>query len=224
MVYAIHKLALSYSLESVSWWSVHPSYGQVFEQYSARHRDHVGTAFAINAAFAAVEELQLEVKSSAQKKRFLQRSPVEWNQDVLEDLGQRLKQAGIDPAEKIEWVVRGNPAPSGPSFFLNTRGRRFAVPTLEWAMHNLGHRTGLRSPGKKGPGFHDLRHTFAVHRLVAWYRAGADVQAKLPLLATYMGHVGYQSTAYYLTATAELLGLAEERRRRFLEESGCAHE
>ena len=116
------------------------------------------------------------------------------------------------------------PTPSGPSFFLNTRGRRFAVPTLEWAMHDLGHRTGLRGSGKKGPRFHDLRHTFAVHRLVAWYRAGADVQAKLPLLATYMGHVGFQSTAYYLTATAELLGLAEERRRRFLEESGCTHE
>ena len=47
------------------------------------------------------------------------------------------------------------------------------------------------------------------HRgLVAWYRAGQDVQAMLPALATYMGHVHYSDTAYYLKATAELLGLA----------------
>ena len=48
-------------------------------------------------------------------------------------------------------------------------------------------------------------------RLVAWYKAGLDVQAMLPALATYMGHVHYSDTAYYLTATAELLGLAAER-------------
>ena len=50
-----------------------------------------------------------------------------------------------------------------------------------------------------------------MRRLVAWYRAGASVQALLPALATYMGHVHYSSTAYYLTATAEMLGVAAER-------------
>lgn len=59
-----------------------------------------------------------------------------------------------------------------------------------------------------GPHPHDLRHTFAVRRLVTWYKEGKDVQALLPALATYMGHVHYSDTAYYLTATAELLGLA----------------
>ena len=47
--------------------------------------------------------------------------------------------------------------------------------------------------------------------LVTWYRAGEKVQALLPALATYMGHVHYTSTAYYLTATAELLGVAADR-------------
>jgi hypothetical protein len=43
------------------------------------------------------------------------------------------------------------------------------------------------------------------------YRAGLDVQAQLPLLATYLGHVRYSDTAYYITGTAELLGLAAAR-------------
>jgi hypothetical protein len=56
-----------------------------------------------------------------------------------------------------------------------------------------------------------LRHRFAITRLVTSYRAGIDVQAQLPLLATYLGHVRYSDTAYYITGTAELLGLAAER-------------
>jgi len=67
-----------------------------------------------------------------------------------------------------------------------------------------------------GPRFHDLRHTFAVRRLVAWYRDGKDVQAMLPFLATYMGHVHYRNTAYYLSATSELLGLSAEKYDTFL--------
>ena len=53
---------------------------------------------------------------------------------------------------------------------------------------------------------HDLRHRFAVTRLAAWHREKADVQALLPLFATYLGHARYSDTAYYVTGTAELLG------------------
>jgi integrase len=55
---------------------------------------------------------------------------------------------------------------------------------------------------------HDLRHRFAVTRLAEWHRQKLDVQSMLPLLATYLGHVRYSDTAYYVTATPELLGLA----------------
>lgn len=61
------------------------------------------------------------------------------------------------------------------------------------------------------PRLHDIRHTFAVHRLVSWYRAGADVQRLLPHLATYLGHVNIAATQRYLTLTPELLGEASER-------------
>ena len=58
---------------------------------------------------------------------------------------------------------------------------------------------------------HDLRHQFAVTRLAAWHRENADVQALLPLLATYLGHARYTDTAYYVTGTADLLGMAADR-------------
>jgi hypothetical protein len=61
-----------------------------------------------------------------------------------------------------------------------------------------------------------LRRAFAVHRLLKWYRDGADVDAKLPLLATYMGHSFFGYTKTYLTLTQHLLTEAGHRyARRF---------
>lgn len=56
----------------------------------------------------------------------------------------------------------------------------------------------------KGPRVHDLRHTFAVHTLLRWCRAGEDLDAKLPLLSTYLGHQHLSGTQRYLHFTAEL--------------------
>lgn len=53
----------------------------------------------------------------------------------------------------------------------------------------------------KGPRLHDLRHTFAVHRLEAWIKEGVDLNAKLPFLSTYLGHVGISGTQRYLKVT-----------------------
>lgn len=61
------------------------------------------------------------------------------------------------------------------------------------------------------PRVHDLRHAFAVNALLRWYRAGVDVQARLPCLATYMGHVSIVSTHYYLRFVEELAAAASER-------------
>jgi len=58
-------------------------------------------------------------------------------------------------------------------------------------------------------------HTFAVHRLVAWYREGADLQTRLPLLATYLGHIDVSGTQAYLTMTPELLAEASRRFERY---------
>ena len=65
------------------------------------------------------------------------------------------------------------------------------------------------------PRLHDLRHAFASHRLLAWYREGKDVQKLLPHLATYMGHVEIASTQAYLAITPELLQEASTRFERY---------
>jgi site-specific recombinase XerD len=76
----------------------------------------------------------------------------------------------------------------------------------------------LRNLGLKlarGPRLHDLRATFAVHRLEEWYQQGVDVQSKLGLLSTYLGHVNIDSTQRYLPMTTELLKLACQRFEKY---------
>lgn len=61
------------------------------------------------------------------------------------------------------------------------------------------------------PRLHDFRHTFAVHALLRWYDKGADLQTKLPLLSTYMGHVSIVSTQYYLRFIEDIVCIASKR-------------
>jgi integrase len=65
----------------------------------------------------------------------------------------------------------------------------------------------------RGPRLHDLRHSFAVLRLLSWYEAEADLNAKLPVLATYLGHVGLASSQHYLHMTEDLVGVVSTRQR-----------
>jgi len=61
------------------------------------------------------------------------------------------------------------------------------------------------------PHLHDLRRAFAVHRLLRWYRENVDIDTKLPLLATYMGHSRFEHTKTYLTLTRQMLSHASSR-------------
>ena len=101
------------------------------------------------------------------------------------------------------------PAPKNSAFFLSSRGNRLSPTGLSVAFGAACKLAGLDSDKPLRP--HDLRHRFAVTRLAAWHRDKADVQALLPLLATYLGHARYTDTAYYVTGTAELLGMAADR-------------
>ncbi|MCY7308864.1 MAG: tyrosine-type recombinase/integrase [Rhodoferax sp.] len=77
-------------------------------------------------------------------------------------------------------------------------------------------RAGLKpETGRVGPRVHDLRHAFVVNRMLEWYRNGINPQARLPYLATYLGHKDINSTLVYLTITQELLQQASERFRAF---------
>jgi site-specific recombinase XerD len=69
---------------------------------------------------------------------------------------------------------------------------------------------------------HDLRHSAAVHRVIAWYRDGADLNDLLPKLATYLGHKDLSGTQRYLTMTQELLREASRRFQAFAQ--GARHD
>ena len=76
---------------------------------------------------------------------------------------------------------------------------------MYWMFRELLMRCRIAHGGRgQGPRIHDLRHTFAVHTLLRWYREGADLDARLPVLATYLGHVSIEGTQQYLHLTAEL--------------------
>lgn len=72
----------------------------------------------------------------------------------------------------------------------------------------------VHDPHGRRPRLHDFRHSFAVQALLRWYRAGADVQAKLPQLSMYMGHVSIASTAYYLHFIPSIAAAAHRRFER----------
>jgi integrase/recombinase XerD len=100
--------------------------------------------------------------------------------------------------------------------FVNLSGAKYAHPTFTSVFLQILRKSGLRGPkGQRGPRVHDLRHTFAVGRLLSWYKEGVDLGAKLPLLSTYLGHTGITGTQVYLHATAQLLGRVSKRFHTF---------
>lgn len=82
------------------------------------------------------------------------------------------------------------------------------------AMRRLFRLADVRTTDGHFPRVHDLRHTYAVHALLRWYRMGIDVQAKLPALSTAMGHVSIASTAYYLSLLGPVAEAASARFQR----------
>lgn len=114
------------------------------------------------------------------------------------------------------------PCPIGKEsvFFATRRGESMAgwnCHYADWIFRKLCNHAGIRRSGggRYQTRLHDIRHTFAVHRLIAWYREGADLQRMLPKLATYLGHVDIVSTQRYLSMTPDLLSEARLRFERY---------
>lgn len=107
-------------------------------------------------------------------------------------------------------------SPNNQSFFLSERGTPITGWGARYNFAKVSREVGLRASAGgnrhgRGPRLHDLRHRFAVHALLAWYRAGRDVDTEIPKLATYLGHVHVNDTYWYLEAVPELLELATAR-------------
>lgn len=103
------------------------------------------------------------------------------------------------------------PATTDLAMFVTPAGRRVGYARFNMAFVGLLDAAALVTADGQRPRTHDLRHSFAVRTLLGWYRDGADVQALLPRLSTYLGHVEPASTYWYLSAAPELMALAAER-------------
>lgn len=101
-------------------------------------------------------------------------------------------------------------------FWHGQRAGRYSYVMTEKLLVRVLRRAVLKpEQGRVGPRIHDLRHSFVVNRMLQWYREGINPQARLPYLATYLGHKDINSTLVYLTITQELLQQASERFRAF---------
>ena len=105
------------------------------------------------------------------------------------------------------------PAEESSALFCTRTGHGFYYQDVITTFQRIRSAAGIVTPPgePRPPRLHDLRHSAAVHRVVAWYRAGRDVQRLLPALATYLGHVDIRSTQRYLQMTPELLHEANQR-------------
>tara|TARA_R110002074_G_scaffold94520_1_gene206284 strand:+ start:222 stop:1196 length:975 start_codon:yes stop_codon:yes gene_type:complete len=103
--------------------------------------------------------------------------------------------------------------------FLSRINRSLSYPIIRRTFRSLCQEADIQDRNQGLPRLHDLRHTFAVHCLLRWYQQNIDVQAYLPALATYMGHVGIASTQVYLHATTELMAKVSENFHAYFKHS-----
>jgi site-specific recombinase XerD len=134
----------------------------------------------------------------------------------------RLVPVGPQLAASLDGYVhlrrRAGLAQGETAFLLSNRDDSLlASSTVQAAFDALRRIAGVHGAagGRQIPRLHDLRHSFAVHSLTAWYRQGADVQRLLPVLSTYLGHADLEGTKVYLSMTPELLQQASLRFERY---------
>ena len=163
----------------------------------------IGEALALNLKDVDLVERLLTVRDTKFfKSRLVAIGPV-----LAEKLGQYLRERKMLP------LPRGFQS----SVFATRNGNRLAYNSALKLFHRVRRAAIVKreSSAQHQPRLHDIRHTHATHRLVAWYRTGADVQTLLPLLSTALGHKDLASTQRYLSMTTDLLQQAGKRFERY---------
>jgi len=123
-----------------------------------------------------------------------------------------LHESTVEALRGYAALVRGQCRTSrAPSLFVSTAGTRLIGNNASAVFSRLVDDARLDWAGRRRPRLHDLRHRFAVATVLGWYRAGVDIEPRLPLLSTWLGHVGPASTYWYLSGVPELLALAVQR-------------
>lgn len=115
--------------------------------------------------------------------------------------------------EYEKWRDTTYPGNNNHYFFIGRDGEGIPWWTLFHSFDRLREHANVRrtDAGRYQPRVHDLRHTFAVHRLTEWYRDGADVQKLIYHLSVYLGHSHLAESQVYLTMTPDVLGEASRR-------------
>jgi integrase/recombinase XerD len=152
--------------------------------------------------------------SAEQRTLFIQ--PSKFYKDRLIPIGSRAA-CNIEGLLELRQRLFGIP-PEGRIFMIPSRRRPYARIAASRYFQKTMQRLGIYRPEVTDrnctygtPHLHELRRAFAVHRLMKWHREQADVDAKLPLLATYMGHSRFAYTKTYLTLTQQLLSEAGQQ-------------
>ena len=126
----------------------------------------------------------------------------------------------IPIAEDVSWHLRyyraqvsriSDETNRRAEFFLSTGGRSTNLRALEYAFQKIRDEVDVSDSGYDHARLYDFRHTFATRTIKRWYEQGEDVNAKLYLLATYMGHAHPDETYWYLSSTPELMRLASSK-------------
>ncbi len=147
---------------------------------------------------------------------------VDLNQAILYVRGTKFYKTRVVPLSKdltqvlIDYIDKRNNrqiVDANAPFFCFRNGTPLSKSASQSFFRRLRTIAGVVREGdeRHQPRLHDFRHSFAVNRLVAWYRSGADMHDLLPKLATYLGHVNLSATQRYLTMTPELLHEASLR-------------
>lgn len=159
----------------------------------------VREALALNRTDVDLDGAVLTVR----RTKFFKTRWVPFGRDVGQVLARYARQAR--PAGAV-------PATETP-FFTTRAGGRLNQSTFTHTFRRVCEQAGIRrhDGARYQPRLHDLRHTFALHRLTSWYQQGADVQRLLPQLSVYLGHTHLAATQVYLSMTPELLHQASLR-------------
>ncbi len=154
----------------------------------------------------------------------LDRTDVDFAQSLLtirdtKFLKTRLVPFGEQLGRELKIYSRAKSDNADGAFFVTRNGMRVDRQMIQRYFRLACVRAGVQRDDSKRfqPRLHDLRHSFAVHRLTSWYERGADVQRLLPHLSTYLGYVSIRNTQTYLTMTPALLDEANQRFERYME-------
>jgi integrase/recombinase XerD len=163
----------------------------------------VGEALSLNSEDVDLSNGVIKIKRGKfGKSRFV---------PMAQDLTDRINQCKLFVDRSL-----GIRTPSA-CFFPGPKGSRCTKDVLRYSFRMVLTEANIPYLGAgKGPRLHDLRHAYAIHRMMLWYEQGAVLGVKLPILATYLGHVSLLSSQYYLRLTEDLLaGVLSRYETRF---------